>query len=375
MTSSDQSYSLAHPSSSSSITPATSAPEVLPPVEEESFNYRKVMAVMGRRAWLILLVSIAVTGGLWTRTLTQPPRYRSSFRLLVEPIAGDEKFQQLSEQLGGSQLTNPTQGSGLDYPTQIQVLRSSNIMLPIYKQLNEDYPNLTYGTFLNNLTVQRLGETKILQVSYESENPQLAGTVTKRIAETYIDYSQRQQKSGEQKILDMIEEQLPTLREKVESIQTEIQEFRNENNIINPVTQGSLLSEKISNLEERQQETEIAITENVSLRENLLQQLGLGLDEAMTTIALSEAPRYQELLNQLKEIETQIAIELGRFKEDSPNIQALKQQKQKILELLQEEAVAVLGNGGVSEKINSQVTSPNPIRLSLTQDLITATNE
>jgi len=375
MASSDQSYPLANAPSStaSSLSATTSPPEILKPTEEESFNYQQFLAVVRRRAWLILIVFVTVTGAIWTKTLTQPPRYRSSFQLLVEPIAGDETYQQLSRQLGAS--SDSMHGSGLDYPTQIQVLKSSQIMQPIYKQLKEDYPTLTYGGLIRNLTIQRLGETKIIQVSYESEDPQMAGVITEFIAKEYINYSQEQQTSGEQRILQLIEEQLPELQKKVDSIQTEIQQFRNQNNIIDPVDRGTLLSEKMSNLEERQQETEVAISENISLRENLLQQLGLGLDEAMTTVALSEAPRYQELLNQLKEIETQIAIELGRFKEDSPNIQVLKQQKQRLLELLRQEALAILGQEEVSEKINSQVSAPNPVRLSLTQDLITATNQ
>lgn len=364
------------PSSSSSVTPSStnSQPKGFVPAEEESFNFRQIIAIARRRAWLIMIVAVAVTAGIWARTLTQPPRYRSAFQLLVEPIAGDEEFQQLSEQLGGGG-SGRGRNSGLDYGTQIQVLTSSQVMRPIYETLRQDYPGLGYGALVGGLRVGRVGETKILQVSYESENPQLAGAVTETVAQGFIDYSEKQQQTGEQRVLDLINEQLPDLRKKVEAIQNEIQNFRNENNIIDPIEKGNTLSGNITALEQSQQQTEISIEENISLRANLLEQLGLGLEEAITTVALSEAPRYQELLNQLKQIETQIALELGRFKAESPNIEVLEQQRESLLELLQEEAIAVLGEQGVSEEIRSQVTSPNPIRLSLTQELITATNQ
>ena len=341
--------------------------------EEKSFNYRQIIAVARRRLWLILIVMIAVVTWEWTRNLTQvpPSRYKSSFRLLVEPIAGDEQFQELSRELG-----QDVGSSGrLDYPTQIEVLNSSRVMRPIHNELQQEYPQLSYTQLVNNLEIRRLGPTKILEVSYESGDPQLAGAVTKAVAEGYIDYSEKQQQTGEQRVLDLIEKQIPILRDRVESIQTEIQQFRNENNVVNPTDKADLLSGNISSLQQRQQATEIAIEENLSLRENILKQLGLGLDEAMTTVALSEAPRYQELLNQLKEIETEIALELGRFTEDSPNIETLKQQRETILELLKQESLAVLGDERITEQIRSQVTSPNPIRLSLTQDLIGATNQ
>ena len=367
MTSSAQSYPPANVRSSANHPPN----EVSPPREEQSFNYRAILAVASRRAWLILIAMIAVTGVIWTRTLNQPPRYRSGFQLLVEPIAGDQDFQQ---ELG--QLSQTRRGRGrLDYGTQIQVLKSSQVMRPIYEQLKADYPGLGYGQLLGNLTVRQLGETKILVITYESGDPQIAGAVTRKVAEEYIDYSEQQQQTAERRVLELIEDQLPSLRDRVESIQDEIQQFRQENNVIDPIAKGNQLSGNISNLEQRQRDTEISIEENRSLRETLLQQLGLNLDEAMTTVALSQAPRYQQLLNRLKDIETQIAVELGRFKEDSPNIEVLKQQRESILNLLQEESFAVLGEQAVNQELRSEINSPNPIRLSLTQELIAATNQ
>jgi len=368
MTSSAYYYN--HPSPNASS--ANPSPNQLEISQEDSFNYKQLIAVARRRAWLILIVAIAVTGGMWTRTLNQDPRYRSSFELLVEPIAGEQQFQQLSEQLEGGGNSGQ---SSLDYPTQIQVLKSSEVMRPIYEQLKQDYPGLSYRQLVSGLSVNRVGNTTILRVSYEAGNPQLVGAVTEAVAEGYVKYSEKQQKTGQQGVLDLIEQQLPSLKERVQSIQTEIENFRNQHNVINPVETGNQLSSNITNLQQRQRETNIQIEEKRSLRENLLQQLGLKLEEAMTTVALSEAPRYQDLLNQLKEIETQIALESARFKESSPNIEALKQKKERILQLLREEATAVLGEQQTNGEIPSEVSSPNPIRLSLTQDLISATNE
>jgi len=369
MTSSTQPYPFSN--SSSTNTSQTAGLEVWE--EEESFNKRQIINAARRRAWLILIVAIAVTGGIWTRTLSQPPRYRSGFQLLVEPIAGNQKFQQLSQQLDGS--GNRTRESGLDYPTQIHVLKSSQVMRPIYEQLKQDYPALSYGQLVDQLNVNRVGETKVLQVSYESQNPQLAGAVTKTVAEEYIAYSEQQKKQAEQRVLDLIEKELPSLQKKVDSIQAEIENFRNEHNVVDPTKTANQLSSNITDLEQRQRETQIQIEEKLSLRENLLNQLGLELDEAMTTVALSEAPRYQELLNQLQEIETKIAVESARFTQDSPNIEALQQQKEKIIQLLKEEASAVLGKEQTDGEMPSAISSPNPVRLSLTQDLINATNE
>lgn len=340
---------------------------------EESFNAQEILAIARRRAWIIILVAIAVTGTIWTRALLNPPdtRYRSGFQLLVEPIAGDDQFQRLSQDLPGG----ATRGGGIDYDTQIRVLKSQQVLKPVHEKLQEDYPNLSYSALEGNLNVNREGETKILRISYNSSDPGMTEAVTQAVAKRYIEYSEQQQQVGQQRVLELIEDRLPELQKRVESVQDEIQEFRQENEVVNPVQTANQLSSTINNLQQRQQATQIEIQENTSLRESLLEQLGLSLDEAMTTVALSEAPRYQELLNQLKEVETEIALELGRFTEDSPDIQALKQQRDLILELLREESSAVLGEERAPEEVRDQVTSPNPIRLSLTQDLVSTTNQ
>lgn len=340
---------------------------------EESFNTQEILAAARRRAWIIILVAIAVTGTIWTRALLNPPdsRYRSSFQLLVEPIAGDDQFQRLSQDLPGG----ATRGGQIDYATQIRVLKSQQVLKPVYEQLQEDYPNLSYGALERNLKVAREEETKILRILYESSDPGMTEAVTQAVAERYIEYSEQQQQLGKQRVLELIGDRVPVLQKRVESIQDEIQAFRKENGVVDPVQTANQLSSTINNLQQRQQATQIEIQENTSLRESLLEQLGLSLDEAMTTVALSQAPRYQELLNQLKDVETEIALELGRFTEDSPNIQALEQQRDKILGLLREESSAVLGEERATEEVRDQVTSPNPIRLSLTQDLVGATNQ
>ena len=338
---------------------------------EEGLNTREILAAVRRRAWIIIIVAIAVTGTMWTRAfLNQPsPRYRSSFQLLVEPIAGDDQFQRLSRDLGGGARTS------IDYDTQIRVLKSQQVLRPVYEKLQGDYPELNYNSLVGNLTVFRDGETKILVVRYESTDPGLTEAVTKAVANRYIDYSEQQQQVGEQRVLELIADRLPDLKQRVESIQDEVQAFRQENGVVDPVQTANQLSGTINSLQQRQQATQIEIQEKTSLRESLLEQLGLSLDEAMTTVALSEAPRYQDLLNQLKQVETEIALELGRFTEDSPDIQALKQQRDLILKLLREESSAVLGEERAPEEVRDQVTSPNPIRLSLTQDLVNATNQ
>jgi capsular exopolysaccharide synthesis family protein len=88
---------------------------------------------------------------------------------------------------------------------------------------------------------------------------------------------------------------------------------------------------------------------------------------------LSEAPRYQQLLNQLQEVEAKIAKESARFTEDSPTIQALRDQQRNIMPLLQQESQKVLGT--TLEASGVKQDSPSTIRLEMTKQLVDATNQ
>ncbi len=341
--------------------------------EQESWNWQQIRLALKRRAWLFLLVTVGVTGGLWARTyfVEQETIYRSRFQLLVEPIQSNQEMQDLREELGSGGGSN----SDFDYTTQINVLKSSKVINPIHEKLQQDYPNLTRQELVDNLNIHRVGESKLIEVSYDSSNAELTTAVTNLVADEYINYSEKQQKRAQEQVINFIDQKLPELQKKVANLEEELQAFRTKHDVIDPLKRGDNISEYLDEIKQRQEDTKIALEEKTSLQENLSNQLGLSLDEAMTTVALSQAPRYQDLLDALQKIEKEMALKLARYKEDSPMIERLKQQRRELLELLKEEAVRVLGEQGVDEGIHSEISSPNPVRLSLTQDLIETTNQ
>ena len=90
----------------------------------------------------------------------------SNFRLLVEPVNNENSLSELTT------LENPNAPkSGLDYETQIQVLKSPELMNGIINELQAQYPDISYDSLVNSLTIERFEETKIIEVSYRNNNP------------------------------------------------------------------------------------------------------------------------------------------------------------------------------------------------------------
>ncbi len=340
--------------------------------DQEDLNLRRLLTVMRRRALIIASVASAVTAVVVFQTLRQTPIYEGRFQVLVEPVtAAQSKLDKLTA-LAGSD-TNA--GASLDYETQIEVLRSTKLLSPIVAQINTTYPDVSYDSLIrgNQLGISRLQETKILEVSYRDPDPKKVQFVLEQVAGGYLRYSLDEQQSSVIQGTKFVEGQLPVLRQRVDKLQTQLQVFRQQNNLLDPQTQAADMSTRMSGVDQQRLDTQVKLNETRTLYVNLQNQLGLAPSQAIASTALSEAPGYQNLLNQLQQVETKIAIELSRFTEESPTVKALRDQQRNLLPLLGQEARKVLGKNFSSSSLEQ--TSPNSIRLGLTQQLVETTNQ
>lgn len=346
-------------------------------LDKDKLDLRQVLAVARRRMLIIAGVAITVTSGVAAKLVSQVPTYEGKFQLLVGANSReDDKFDQLNQSLSKD---TAAQVETVDYETQIQVLWSPQVMSPIVEKIQARYPEIDYNTLRAKLLISRLAETKILEVRYQDSNPQKIQFVLEQVAQGYIRYSQQEQKSSLQQGLKFVKEQTEKLQGRVDELQQELQDFRQRYNIIDPETQGQLLTNRVSVIVQQRQETQAQLSETQALYTKIQSQLGrLGLssNQAIAAAALSEAPRYQELLNQLSEIERKIAVESARFTQDSPTLQTLREQQQNLLPLLNQEASTVIGDSTPSVTSNAEfLASPSSIRLSLTQKLVDTTNQ
>ena len=344
-------------------------------VGEEKFDLRQIFAVARRRLFIIAGVAIAVSSGVAAKVLKQVPNYEGRFQLLIGSASGD-KVDKLTQSLGQSA---DFQVEGPDYETQIQVLWSPQVMSPIVNKIKARYPDIDYNTLRSKLAITRLGETKILEVRYQDSDPEKIKFILDRLADGYVQYSQTEQRASLKQGLSFVNEQTRKLQDRVKDLQNSIQTLRENYKIVDPETQGQLLTGRVSAIVQQRQETQSQLGEAKKLQAELqgqLAQLGVTPEESLTASALSEAPRYQQLLNQLSEVESKIAKESARFTEDSPTIQALREQQQNLLPLLNQEVTTVVGNEDSDVPTDPEsLASPNSIRSTLTQKLVETANQ
>jgi succinoglycan biosynthesis transport protein ExoP len=349
-----------------------------PDNKDDELNLRHLLTVFRRRAVVIVGVTIAMTSGIGFWSFNQQPKYESKFQLLVEPVTEEAKLEKLAQVPGFTDSPY----SVLDYDTQIQVLRSPNLMTPIIeeiqkrcKQLKKPCSEITYDSLItqNQLKVARLQETKILEVRYRDTDPKLVREVLHQVARGYLRYSLQERQMNLKKGIEFVDSQLPILRTRVDKLQADLQAFRQRNELLDPESQAQQLAMRVNTLEQQKVDTALRLRESQSLYTALTSQLQLSPDRAIATTSLSEAPRYQELLNELQKIEAEIAKQSARFTADNPIIVKLREQQRNLLPMLQAESRRVLGVSVEQSGVTND--SPSSIRAQLSQQLVDAANQ
>ncbi|MBH8555288.1 polysaccharide biosynthesis tyrosine autokinase [Nostocaceae cyanobacterium CENA357] len=331
-----ENYSFNSSSSDSSSHSIPSLPQAQPiPFAEgqgDDWSFQDFLGVLRRRTLVIVGVTITMmTTVVVNLTLNQkPPEYEGNFQLLVEPVTDDAR----SVDIVKDNSSGNSAAAGLDYESQIQVLKSPALMGSIIRTLQISYPDISYNSLINSLTITQLNETKIIEVRYRSNDPNKIKTVLDRIAEEYIDYSQEKRQTKLRQGIRFVDKELPSIRGRVDRLQKELQMFRQKYDFVDPDKQVSLITEQVTVL--------------TNQRQNIAQELAKArADLAILQgkngrlAALINAPLYQQLLAQLQQLDVQIATESIRLQDVNPTLQTLKEKRESLLPLVNQEAQRV----------------------------------
>ncbi|WP_373524772.1 GumC family protein [Nostoc sp.] len=324
--------------------------------EEEKWNLGLLVgAIIRRRGLLMVQVALGTTllagGLLFLMAKLTNPQYAGHFQLLVEPVTAEEQLARSS--------TTRAQGldidvqrinielSSLDYESQIRILQSPTLLYPVIREVRQLYPDTSYETLVKNLNIARITTlssdkkeqgTKLIEVRYQDNNPEKVKFILNRLSQAYLKYSLKERQSQNQRGLQFINSQLPLMRQRVDSLQQQIQTLSQRYNIADPEQEGKQLIETIGKLDQAKAENQIQVAEAEAKRDSLVRQL----HNANLQSVLGNTTYYQDLLNQYQQIEGLIALESARLQPENPIMQDLLQKRRNLQSLLNQEANLVI---------------------------------
>jgi uncharacterized protein involved in exopolysaccharide biosynthesis/Mrp family chromosome partitioning ATPase len=319
---------------------------------DAEFGYGQLLAIVLRRRFWLLSVWSGVMAIAALVTLLMRPTYESQMQLLVEPNIADSYRERLGEE---KQLTSSSQPKfNVDYATQLTLMRSSQFLETAANLLRSEYPDIDAKTLQTKVSLIQVVEedvnTKIFQATYTDSDATKTQKVLQAMQKVYQDYNLAQENLRITQGLAVIHKQLLSARESFLKAEKALEQFRQEENLINPEEQAMAIEQELSAVEKERQITQAQYRATLARYNNLKQQLALNPQKALVSARLSESERYQDLLKEFQSTELSLAQQRVIFTDASPQVQNLLEKRESQLTLLHKEMRQILGEG---------VTQPN----------------
>jgi capsular exopolysaccharide synthesis family protein len=333
--------------------------------DEGGLHVGQVIATLRRRLLLIVGVASAITLAAGLKAFTDTPVYDAKFEILVQPDSAESQVISSLDETGNRPTSRQAVTPDGVKADLLQILASPKILEPVVQKLQNESPNICsellnpgaedpvidpslseaevrrrcYEAMVNNLAITTLAEeSNIVQVSFRGNDEESVVKVLDLISEAYLAYSLESRQADIQRGIKFVENKLPDLRDRVSVLQDQLQQLRQRYVLIDPESKGNELSNQISAFSQEQLQAQVELEQSRTLSSDLQGQLSQLPTELAASSALSENPRYQNLIAQLLALDGEIAQASTIYLETAPEMEVLLEQRRNILSLLTRES-------------------------------------
>lgn len=319
---------------------------------EGGLDLGRTLSVFKRRAGLITAVTAIITAAAGIRAHFSPPIYSANFEVLIQPQSAETEVL--------SSLSNPPlnqKDSTLTLNDQVRILTSPDVLQPVVATMMkqgqggcspasqastlgvsaDDLEKLCYRSLRSRLDIQLTKDSRIFQASYRGTDSDTVEAIANQVAKTFLDYGLASRQRDIQQGLDFLDKKLPDVRQRVDTLQAQLQHLRQSYGLIDPDSRGTQLTDQISTYEDQYLTVLMDLEENLTLYQDLKKQLAQQPQDASVSPVLSDNSRYQALVKDLLALDSQIAEASTLYLANSPDMQALQEQRQNLLALLARE--------------------------------------
>ena len=308
---------------------------------DADLGYGKLWATLLRRRYWFLGVLATALSLSAIKALTQEPVYESSFQLLIESVYRSKNSDLPNNNFGELNVEIE------NYATQLEVMRSSQLLKKAQKALSSEYPDLELDTIEDNFDISQVEgdnyeddrvKTTVFEAEYTDDDPLKSKRVLEAIIQVYQDYTLEQQKERLSQGLSFIDAQLPIARKRVTQAENDLESFRKAHNLINPEQRALAVAGDLKGIKSQKRQVKIDY-QNTLARYNAWQtQLERSPNQASVAARLSQSSRYQAMLEEVQKTQLALKARETRFKPSDPVLQNLREQLTEQRSLLKAEA-------------------------------------
>ncbi|MDB9435568.1 polysaccharide biosynthesis tyrosine autokinase [Dolichospermum lemmermannii CS-548] len=332
-------------------------------------DIKKITAIALHHRWFILGVSCAVMSVTSLFAITTKPTYQSYMQILVS-YNSDKSLPASKPEKTTKDLQKP-QLSSIDYSSQVKLMLSAKLVQKAVNLLHTDYPQMTIEDIYSNSKIDKTSSLSLTQlpvdtevnqnlnqvfsISFTDKDPLKSKRVLQALEKVYQDYNTDQKNQRINQGLVFANNHLPQLQKDVLKAEKKLEKFRQQNNLIDPILQSKILLQSLADIQKQRQKTRAQL-QDVQTRHNSLEQAIASSHQKQINIDDSlESRQYQALIRELKQTEKELTQARILYTEKYPIIEQLKQKKQIIVTILQQQGQNKAVDINSKSKLSGQI--------------------
>lgn len=325
---------------------AASVPAVTKLERDDSDTYfylRAYWHILLKRRWTVLTVAFVLTTLVAIISFKMQPVYQAVARLEIE--AETPQIQSLSD------LDRSMPSDEAFVETQVRIIQTDNLAWRTIEQLwlaekpafarsikgRESDPGSLATVqarlikeFTDRLKVERVRDSRLVEVKFESTDPQLAVQVVNALVQNYIEANFRKRYDATRQASGWMEQQLDELKAKVERSQQAMVDYERQNTIVNISDKQNVVEQQLADLSR-----DLTNAQSERLEKESLYNLIRVNEEQVAFLAQNEL--LQRLEEKHADFKTQYVDALGQYGPNFPKVIRLRDQVNEIQSLIDRE--------------------------------------
>ncbi|MFZ1917436.1 MAG: polysaccharide biosynthesis tyrosine autokinase [Terriglobales bacterium] len=336
------------------LKPLSSALYNVLPAQESSL--REYLRVLIKRKWLVISCIVGIFAAVAIASLRETPVYEAAGQIAVNKA--DSNLISFKDSMPVVEYYD--QG---DLDTEVRIIQSDLLALQVIRQLNLDkrpefggHPDqkqanlvadslqtdsnratAVLGAFLGGLHVSLIPNTRIIEIHYNSTDPQLAASIVNTLAATYVEQNFKTKFESTMQASDWLSKQLVDLQMKVETSQEKLVRYQKEHEILGNDEKQNITTEKLDEINK-----ELTSAESDRMQKEAIYRQTQSTDpDAIAAAIVTGNPGGSGLLDSLRAQQAALRIQAAdlstQFGPSYPKVAQLNNQLKEIDHQLQSE--------------------------------------
>jgi capsular exopolysaccharide synthesis family protein len=329
-----------------------------------------LLAVLRRRSLPAFTTFAAVIGASVAYLSVTPRLYETSTRLMVNDnqVSISELGRDLTQlRSTGGVSSNPLADQAELISSQAVLERAiAKVVSPFH---NDSHQNtLTSNSISPWLRIKIVPATNILELSYQSPDPDLATKILNAIAQATVEENIRTINSEATKVREFLEKEVPLAQRRLQQAEVAENKYRQQSGVVETDSQTRSLVESLANTE-NQERTLLAQLQETRSRDASLRQITdtKTLNNAYSSVRGGQDEQVKVLRSKLTDLETKLIEARLQFTDSHPTVISLLGQRDSIRALYAQELARVSSDG---QTIPSTDIAADQISQNLTSQLI-----